>query len=786
MTMEIIHRLGGCPLRFRGNLLVRLLWVVAAAAAPAMLVLGFQLYDAQTERTQIVANAMSRKSGSVQADLSAIADGARDLINVIGGSEAIWGAPEACQPELQSMLNGAVRFGLFAVLDEAGHTLCAANIGGPVQIPPLENLHSLSLSASDDFSAGLYLADPALPPGLLPYAQTIRRGAASRVVVVALRLDWLNAHIQSISRMPDSRIVVADRAGTILAHAPANPPRLGKPMRADSRALLAETDRRVLRLPAGAPDESLISIAPAGRSGLFVLAGVPTAAMNAAQSASEWRGVIVMLLGVTVALIGSFFAAQRLIRRPARVLVESARAWARGDLAVRVQNDPADRSEFARMAHAFNHMAGDLERRIAEREAMQQELEDRVADRTRDLLLSRDRLQIALGEQAKSEASLRQAQKMQMVGQLAGGIAHDFNNLLTALIGALDMLRPRLPDADLRSLRLLDNAMQAAERGARLTSQLLAFSRRQRLQPVPTNLNDVIVRMMDLLTTTIGRDIDIRTECAPMLRHALVDPNQMEAAILNLVLNARDALPKGGVVTIRTAALDLVVPELLPGAVSELPAGRYVSVCVEDNGTGIAPEMLSRVFEPFFTTKGSGQGSGLGLSQVHGLAAQSNGTARIESTLGRGTKVCVVLPAVTAEMDRLPPPPVSTEKVVAIVDDDPAIRALVADMLIELGHRPILLSDPEIAITQVQSSVRLDVLIVDQVMPGMTGVELISHVRMIRPELAIILATGHAEREAFARDVADSDLAKPFSVASLSSAIELALSRHAPQVTVSA
>jgi nitrogen-specific signal transduction histidine kinase/CheY-like chemotaxis protein len=403
-----------------------------------------------------------------------------------------------------------------------------------------------------------------------------------------------------------------------------------------------------------------------------------------------------------------------------------------------------------------------------------------VADRTRDLLLSRDRLQIALAEQAKSEASLRQAQKMQMVGQLAGGVAHDFNNLLTALISALDMLRVRLPESDLRSLRLLDNALQSADRGARLTSQLLAFSRRQRLLPVPTNINDCITGMMDLMHSSIGRDVEIRTVFSPMLRWAMVDPNQFESAVLNLVINARDAMPMGGTVTIHTANIELAMPETLKGAVSELPAGHYVATCVEDTGNGIAPELLSRVFEPFFTTKPTGHGSGLGLSQVHGLAAQSGGTARIDSQLGEGTRVCMVLPAVANGLQALPRPALG-RKVVAVVDDDPAIRALIADMLNELGHHPLLFACANEALQKLPSLDQLDVLIADQVMPGLTGVELISQLRLLRADVGCVLATGHAELSELARGVADAQLAKPFSVASLSQALEQALEAVARQ-----
>jgi len=223
------------------------------------------------------------------------------------------------------------------------------------------------------------------------------------------------------------------------------------------------------------------------------------------------------------------------------------------------------------------------------------------------------------------------------VGQLAGGIAHDFNNLLTAIIGALDLMRARLPSAQEGLVRLVDNALRAAERGTKLTAQLLTFSRRQPLQTVPSDLNVIVVAAVNLLSSTLGRSIRTQTDLVQDLWAAMVDPSQIEAAIVNLAINARDAMPDGGVLTIATRNRTI-------GPGGALAPGDYVAVCVSDTGTGMSPEVMARAFEPFFTTKEPGRGSGLGLSQVHGQAMQSGGDVLIESVLGDGTTVTLLMP----------------------------------------------------------------------------------------------------------------------------------------------
>ena len=256
------------------------------------------------------------------------------------------------------------------------------------------------------------------------------------------------------------------------------------------------------------------------------------------------------------------------------------------------------------------------------------------------MLDSNNRLQVEIAERELTEASLRQAQKLQAVGQLAGGMAHDFNNLLTAILGSLDLLRKRLPGTDLRQARLLDTATEAVERGSRLTSQLLAFSRKQPLFAVSMDVSDAIRGTVGLLTSTLDANTRLETRVAEDLWPAVLDPNQFEAALLNLALNARDAMPSGGRLVI--AASNMAVTPA--SGWSDLADGDYVMVVVSDTGLGMSEDVVNRAFEPFFTTKAPGKGSGLGLSQVHGMVRQSGGTVLIQSRRGDGTKVTMMLP----------------------------------------------------------------------------------------------------------------------------------------------
>jgi signal transduction histidine kinase len=425
---------------------------------------------------------------------------------------------------------------------------------------------------------------------------------------------------------------------------------------------------------------------------------------------------------------------------------------------------------------AFNNMAEALGHQRAELQELNTSLEARVAERTRELTESRNHLQIEMTEREKSEANLRQAQKLQAVGQLAGGVAHDFNNLLTAVVGALDLIRARLPANQERLVRLVDNALHAAERGSKLTGQLLAFSRRQRLLPAPTDLNMTVVALSNLLGSTLGRSIRIQTDLVQDLWPAMVDPSQIEAAILNLAINARDAMPEGGVLTIATRNVTL-------DADNSTAPGDYVAVRVSDTGTGMSPEVMARVFEPFFTTKEPGRGSGLGLSQVHGLAVQSGGDVRIESRPGEGTTVTLLVPrarSLPAALRAEAPAGragLRRRARVLVVDDDGDVRQMTGEMLTERGYAVELATDAQEALAILERDASFDAMLVDYVMPGISGIALIQTVRTLYPHMKALLMTGHAEMRAGEIIGSESILRKPFNISTLEERLERLFAR---------
>ena len=426
----------------------------------------------------------------------------------------------------------------------------------------------------------------------------------------------------------------------------------------------------------------------------------------------------------------------------------------------------------SRQRLAARHLA-ELETARAQLRELADTLEAKVAERTRDLAAANDRLTAEIGERERAEARLVQAQKMEAVGQLTGGIAHDFNNLLTAVVGSLDLLLRRTDDEKLR--RLAGNALQAAERGAHLTAQLLAFSRRQRLLPAAIQPNDIVSGMGDLLARTIGPHVRVETRLEPNLWHALADATQLEVMILNLAINARDAMPTGGRLTIETANIPKVPAQLS----TELPPGEYVAITVSDTGTGMPPEVLARAFEPFFTTKPPGKGTGLGLAQLYGFAKQSGGTVRIDSRLGDGTTVTVYLPRTTSARaapipEACDPPPRERARIL-VVDDDDDVRLVAAAMIEEIGYDVVAAASGEAGLRELEHG-RFALLVTDIAMPGMTGVELARRVKTLAPDLPILFASGYADVQTFGEELADElVLKKPFRIADVAARISAAL-----------
>ncbi len=386
-----------------------------------------------------------------------------------------------------------------------------------------------------------------------------------------------------------------------------------------------------------------------------------------------------------------------------------------------------------------------------------------------------------------AEAQLRQAQKMEALGRLVGGIAHDFNNMLTVVVGSLDMLGRKLQGADAQHLRLVQMAGEGAGRAALLTRRLLAFSRLQPLEPKPVDVNRCMGDLSEMLRRTLGENIALETVLAGGLWHALIDRPQLESAVLNVAINARDAMPSGGRLTIETANtyLDQVYAERH----QEVQAGQYVLVAVTDTGTGMPPDVVARAFDPFFTTKPVGAGTGLGLSQVHGFIKQSGGHVKLYSEPGVGTTVKLYLPRHAGKLPMHSEPEAivaavgGSDLTVLVVEDEADVRAYTAEAVRELGYRVAVADSPEQALQMLQGPDPVDVLLTDIVMPGMTGRQLADAAAGLRPGLKVLYMTGYTRNAVVhngALDVGTHLLNKPFTLAQLAKELQTVIAVAQP------
>ena len=416
---------------------------------------------------------------------------------------------------------------------------------------------------------------------------------------------------------------------------------------------------------------------------------------------------------------------------------------------------------------------------ITEARQTTDQLEQRIAERTQELGHSHARLIAEIYERERTEEALRQSQKMEAIGQLTGGIAHDFNNMLTGIVGALDLIRLRIANGRTQDLdRYINAAVNSADRAAALTHRLLAFARRQTLDPQPVDVHQLIESLQDLLVRTVGENVALRLDLAPVAWLAHSDAHQLENALLNLVINGRDAMPAGGELCIATANLSL---DAEAAARESLTPGDYVRLSVTDTGTGMPPEVKAKAFEPFFTTKPAGQGTGLGLSMIYGFVKQSGGTARIDTEQGQGTTISLYLPR-HAEVAAPTPDQPATKvapraeagQTVLVVEDEYAVRMIVLEVLAELGYTALEASDADGALPIIESGQRLDLLISDVGLPGMNGRQLAEIARGRRPELKVLFITGYAKnakvRGEFLGENMDM-LIKPFDIDALAERI---------------
>lgn len=385
----------------------------------------------------------------------------------------------------------------------------------------------------------------------------------------------------------------------------------------------------------------------------------------------------------------------------------------------------------------------------------------------------------AIAEREQVEEALRQAQKMEAVGQLTGGIAHDFNNMLAVVLGSLDLLRRRLGAADTRTLRYLDAASDGARRATLLTQRLLAFSRQQPLRPEAINANRLVAGMSDILRHSLGGDIRLETVLAGGLWRAEADPHQLENVILNLAINARDAMPDGGWLTIETANCHL--DDRYVSSHIGITAGQYVMIAVTDTGVGMAPEVVAKAFDPFFTTKAVGKGTGLGLSQVYGFVRQSGGHVKIYSEVGQGTTIKVYLPRLVGPDEELEAEPLLLDtplgehmELILVVEDEPAVRQFSVDALTELGYRVLEADGAASALRLLEMHRDISLLFTDVVMPETNGAKLAEHARRLRADLRVLFTTGYTRNAVVHNGVLDPGvdlIGKPYSIEELAAKV---------------
>jgi signal transduction histidine kinase/CheY-like chemotaxis protein len=763
----------------------RLLALILLCVLPVIAAEIYTNADLRSRQQAELSTLAMRQSVLANGDMGSLVDGAKQLMRTIAQFPGVRALDPGCDNELQVLQQQLQAYSFLAVLGQDGAVVCSSRSGAG-SIPAGELLSwANDIPEAGNVSIGRYTA---MPDGnvflpimhMMPRTPTDRGGA----IVVALDLQWLGEHLatQWLSRTrAETAVAITDRDGTVLARYPDNAAWLGRPLPDAALAFVGATGPGVATLHMPDGSEQLVAYVPdtEAPAGLAVLVFVPGNTVGSRFDVYGTREIALVAGAALLALVLTVLAGRRFFVRPMERLLQAAQRWRDGELGVRADVGET-RSEFSQLAASFNEMASALQARDAELRHQAGMLEAQVAARTRALSETNNRLQVEIAEREKTEAALHQAQKLQAIGQLAGGIAHDFNNMLATVLGSLELMERRIenaaPGADPAETRrlqtLIGRATEAVQRGAQLTSRLLTFSRRQRLVVRPADLNQLIGDLVTLAGSTLGRGVRVRSDLAQDLWPALVDPSQVEAAVLNLCLNARDAMPEGGDLLIATGH------ETVTEAAAAGPApGDYVRITVRDTGCGMTPAVQARAFEPFFSTKGA-SGTGLGLSQVYGLAHQSGGTVRLSSTPGQGTEVTLLLPrahgpAVPSERPRPRDDtrPEDPRLLVMVVDDDAAVRQVTADMLRDLNCDVIEASGAGEALALLDSSPRaITLLLLDYMMPGQNGIDLARAVRARGIGAPLVLATGYAELgdslESY-KTLINALLPKPFTITEL-------------------
>ncbi|MBV9377425.1 MAG: response regulator, partial [Alphaproteobacteria bacterium] len=652
--------------------------------------------------------------------------------------------------------------------DTKGQQLLSTNrpFGEPLPRATNTEMHDRVVATGQPQISDLILGAVLRRPILVVGVPVFRDGQVVYVLAMGLGPEVLSSLLEEQNLSPDWTAGFFDRKGIIVARNRDLDRFLGKPV---SPGLLEAMRGPVENWLPNITSEGIPVYSTFRRSpltGWTVAIGLPREFVDApvrrARLLAFGGGGAVLAASL---LLGWWMA--RGIRRPVEALTDATKALGRGEPIGALVGGVRELDE---VGNELRNTAATLARN-------REELESTVAERTRELAATNKRLRAEIEAREQAQSALLQAQKMEAMGQLTGGVAHDFNNLLTAVSGSLALLEPRVSDE--KSLRLLHTAQRGAAQGAKLTESLLAFARQQRLNPIPANLNSIIVEMTEILRRSIGPTVEIRHALAGELWPVLIDTGQIETALLNVALNARDAMPGGGLILIETANIR--------GASGELPEEvadqDCVLVSVRDTGTGMSPEVLERAFEPFFTTKKVGKGTGLGLSMVFGVIRQSGGAVRIRSRLREGTTVLIYLPRAIeaaksgARLSRQARAVGGAH--ILVVDDDPDVRWIIAQDLQEMGYDVTEADSGRAALAILERGTPCDLMVADLVMPGLSGLDTMRLARRSRPDLKVLFASGYADLSRFGADLnSHALLKKPFKLETLAEAVQTALQQN--------
>jgi signal transduction histidine kinase len=721
---------------------------VLVALVPALGVLGYatlalrrlQVSDAQAEAGQLARLVAELHQRPV--------DGARGLLLALSHEQSVIALDPACSGQVARLLEHDPAYLNMGAVDASGNVFCSARSrSGPVNLA--DRRFFQQAVSRRDFGVGEYAVSRVAGTASVGFGQVVLddTGSLRAVAFASLDVAYLQQRLDALSVPKGADVEVLDRRGVVITSR-GHPERAGRPFDPDRLAALAGA-----RAPMEFPGPDQVSRIHAlhtvldrgGEPVIHVVAGLPAAAVLGPVDRVTALSLLAFGLVAVLALAGAGWAGEVLLVRKLRVLIGAARRLSAGEIGTRTNVEPGG-GELGDLIHAFDEMAGSLERQVAER--------------------------------GRLEEQLRHSQKMEAIGRLAGGVAHDFNNLLTAVLSNARMIENDLP-AGHASRQDVAEIITAGERAAALTSQLLAFSRRQRLAPQVIGLADVVRNLEKMLRRILGETVkfEVLTDARG---EVLADPGQLEQVIVNLVVNARDAMPEGGRLTLAVSELDAAERAALvdPG----LPEGPLAVLTVADTGLGMDRETQAHIFEPFFTTKGPGKGTGLGLSTVYGIVAQSGGVIRVRSAPGAGAEFRVYLrrhdgpPGVATAA----PPIVRATggpETILLVEDDDAVRAIARRVLQRAGYSVIEAPGPDTAMELAEGHPRpIDLLLTDVILPNENGLSLSRRVASVRPGLRVVFMSGYTgEPHGVELPASAPFLPKPFTPDSLLSTVRVAL-----------